>query len=112
MPATARFSYQPCMARACEALRAGTPVVCRTTEEIRRTKRTLAGDLIVGERIVRMLHDDDADGFGASERLGELGRALEKAARFAICTSLRLYEAVPGVAVKTHYVFAALRKAV
>jgi len=45
---------------------------------VRRAEKALAGGSIVGARIVRVIHDDDADEFGAPEYLGELGRVPEE----------------------------------
>jgi len=80
MPATAQIIYQPYVTGARGTLRPGTPIVCRTAEEgVRRAEKALAGGSIVGARIVRVIHDDDADEFGAPEYLGELGRVPEEA---------------------------------
>jgi len=80
MPATAQIIYQPYMTGARGALKPGSPVVCRTAEEgVRRAEKALAGGSIVGARIVRVLHDTDADEFGLPEYLSELGRVPEEA---------------------------------
>ncbi len=80
MPATAQIIYQPYVAGARGALKPGIPVVCRTAEEgLRRAEKALAGGSIVGARVVRVFHDDDADEFGVPEYLGELGQVPEEA---------------------------------
>lgn len=79
MPATAQIIYQPYLAGARGALKAGIPVVCRTPEEgMRRAERALAGGSILGARVVRVFHDDAADEFGAPEYLGEYGRVPDE----------------------------------
>ena len=80
MAATAQIIYQPYLAGPRGALKAGTPMACRTPEEgIRRAERALAGGSIVGARVVRVFHDDAADEFGAPEYLGEFGQVPEEA---------------------------------
>ncbi len=80
MPATAQIIYQPYLAGARGRLQPGAPIVCRTAEEgTRRAERALAGGSIAGARIVRVLHDGDADEFGDPEYLGEFGRVPEEA---------------------------------
>ena len=80
MPATAQIIYQPYMTGARGTLKPGMPVACRTAEEgIRRAENALAGGSIVGARIVRVLHDNDADEFGDPEYLTELGRVPDQA---------------------------------
>lgn len=80
MPATAQIIYQPYVAGPRGALKAGTPMACRTPEEgIRRAERALAGGSILGARVVRVFHDDAADEFGPPEYLGEFGQVPEEA---------------------------------
>lgn len=80
MPATAQIIYQPYVAGARGALKPGTPVACRTAEDgMRRAEKAMAGGSIVGARIVRVLHDSDADEFGPPEYLGEIGQVPEEA---------------------------------
>jgi tryptophan synthase alpha subunit len=80
MPAAAQIIYQPYVTGARGALKPGIAVVCRTAEEgVRRAEKALAGGSIVGARIVRVLHDNDADEFGLPEYLSELGQVPEEA---------------------------------
>ncbi len=80
MPATAQIIYQPYVAGARGALKPGTPIVCRTAEEgARRAEKALAGGLIIGARVVRVLHDSATDEFGDPEYLGEFGQVPEEA---------------------------------
>lgn len=79
MPATAQIIYQPYVTGARGALKPGIPVACRTAEEgLRRAEKALAGGSIVGARIVRVLHDADADEFGLPEYLNEIGRVPDE----------------------------------
>ena len=79
MPATAQIIYQPYVNGARGALKAGVAVSCRTAEEgIRRAERALAGGSIVGARVVRVLHDAEADEFGAPEYLSQIGRVPDE----------------------------------
>ena len=80
MPFTAQIIYQPYLAGVRGALKPGIPVVCRTADEgLRRAERAFAGGMILGARVVRVLHDDEADEFGAPEYLGEFGRVPDEA---------------------------------
>ena len=64
--ADSQIIYQPYVAGARGALKAGTPVVCRTADEgLRRAERALAGGSILGAQVVRMVHDA---GFTTVER--------------------------------------------
>ena len=45
---------------------------------MRRAEKALAGGSILGARIVRMHHDDDAEEFGAPEYLGEVGQVPDE----------------------------------
>lgn len=79
MPATAQIIYQPYIPGARGSLKAGTAIVCRTPEEgTRRAERALAGGSIVGARVVRVLHDAEADEFGPPEYLGTFGQVPEE----------------------------------
>lgn len=79
MPTTAQIIYQPYVAGARGALKAGIPVVCRTPEEgIRRAERALAGGSILGARVVRMHHDAESDEFGPPEYLGAFGQVPDE----------------------------------
>lgn len=79
MPVSAQIVYQPYVAGARGALKPGIPIVCRTAEEgLRRAEKALAGGSILGARIVRMNHDDDAEEFGAPEYLGEVGQVPDE----------------------------------
>ena len=79
MAATAQIVYQPYVTGARGALKPGIPVVCRTADEgLRRAERAMAGGSILGARVVRVLHDSDADEFGPPEYLGEFGRVPEE----------------------------------
>ena len=81
MATTAQIIYQPYVAGARGALKAGIPIVCRTADEgLRRAERALAGGSIVGARVVRVHHDAEADEFGAPEHLGSFGKVPEDAA--------------------------------
>ena len=78
MAFTTQVIYQPYLAGARGALRAGTPVACRTSAEgLRRAERALAGGSILGAQVVRMMHDDRAEEFGEPEYLGTFGRVPE-----------------------------------
>lgn len=80
MPATAQIIYQPYVTGARGALKPGIPIVCRTAEEgVRRAEKALAGGSIVGARVVRVLHDGEADEFGPPEYLGEFGQVPDEA---------------------------------
>ena len=73
--ADSQIIYQPYVAGARGALKAGTPVVCRTADEgLRRAERALAGGSILGAQVVRMVHDAAADEFGEPEHLGSVGQ--------------------------------------
>ncbi len=75
MPSTSQIIYQPYLAGSRGALKAGTAVACRSAEDgLRRAERALENGSILGARIVRMTHDDDAGEFGDPEYLGEVGR--------------------------------------
>ena len=75
MPSSSQIVYQPYIAGARGALKAGTPVSCRSSEAgIPRAERALAGGSILGAQIVRVTHDDDAGEFGEPEFLGRFGR--------------------------------------
>ncbi len=79
MPVSAQIVYQPYVAGARGALKPGIPIICRTPEEgMRRAEKALAGGSILGARIVRMHHDDDAEEFGAPEYLGEVGQVPDE----------------------------------
>ena len=78
MPSSSQVIYQPYIAGARGALKAGTAIACRSPEEgIRRAERALAGGSILGAQVVRVTHDDDAGEFGEPEFLGKLGRVPE-----------------------------------
>ena len=75
MASTTRIIYQPYLAGARGALKAGVAIACRNPEEgIRRAERALGGGSILGAQVVRMTHDDDAGEFGEPEFLATLGR--------------------------------------
>lgn len=79
MADTAQIVYQPYVSGARGALKPGIPVVCRTADEgLRRAERAMAGGSILGARVVRVLHDTDADEFGPPEYLGEFGRVPDE----------------------------------
>ena len=74
MPDT-QIIYQPYVAGPRGALKAGTPVVCRTADEgLRRAERALAGGSILGAQVVRMVHDAAADEMMEPEHLGSVGQ--------------------------------------
>jgi hypothetical protein len=75
MPMTTQIIYQPYHLASHAALRAGTPVACRTPEEgMRRAERALSAGLVAGADVVRVHHDEDADEFGDPEFIGRLGQ--------------------------------------
>ena len=78
MPSTTQVIYQPYVAGARGALKAGVPIACRSAAEgLRRAERALAGGSVLGAQVVRMTHDDDAGEFGEPEFLGTFGRVPE-----------------------------------
>ena len=80
MATTAQIIYQPYLAAPRGALKAGTAIACRThAEGMLRAEKALAQGSIVGARIVRVLHDAEADEFGDPEYLGEVGRVPDEA---------------------------------
>jgi hypothetical protein len=75
MPSRTQIIYQPYVAGARGALKAGVPIACRSAEEgIRRAERAMACGSILGAQVVRVTHDDDAEEFGEPEFLGRVGR--------------------------------------
>lgn len=75
---TSQIIYQPYLPGARGALKAGTPVACRTAEAgLLRAERALAAGSILGAQIVRVSHDDDAGEFAEPEFLGHVGRVPE-----------------------------------
>ena len=78
MPSTTQVIYQPYVAGARGALKAGVPIACRSAAEgLRRAERALAGGSVLGAQVVQMTHDDDAGEFGEPEFLGTFGRVPE-----------------------------------
>ena len=75
MPSSSQVIYQPYIAGARGALKAGVAVACRTPEEgNRRAERALAAGSILGAHVVRLNHDDDSGEMGEPEYLGTFGR--------------------------------------
>lgn len=78
MTLTTQIIYQPYLRGARGALKAGTPVACRTAEAgLLRAERALAAGSILGAQIVRVSHDDDAGEFAEPEFLGRVGEVPE-----------------------------------
>ncbi len=78
MPSTTQVIYQPFIAGARGALKAGIPIACRSADEgLRRAERAMAGGSVLGAQVVRVTHDDDAGEFGEPEYLGTFGRVPE-----------------------------------
>lgn len=78
MAATAQIIYQPYIAGPRGTLKAGMPLTCRTPEEgALRAEKALAGGSILGARVVRVLHDGDADEFDEPEYLSAFGQVPE-----------------------------------
>ena len=84
MAVSAQIVYQPYHAQPYHAgkrgaLKAGSAVACRSFEEgMLRAEKALDGGSIVGARVVRVLHDSEADEFGDPEYLGQVGRVPEE----------------------------------
>ncbi len=78
MGSTSRIIYQPYIAGARGALKAGPPLTCPTLDDgMRRAERALAAGSILGARIVRVTHDDDAEEFAEPDYLAALGQVPE-----------------------------------
>ena len=79
MASTTQIIYQPYLAGTQGALRAGTPVACRSPGEgLRRAERALAVGSILGAQVVRMTHDDAAEEFSDPEYLGTFGQVPDE----------------------------------
>ena len=74
MTTTTQIIYQPYVRGPKGAVKAGPAVACATADVgLLRAERALAAGSIVGARIVRVSHDDDAEEFADPEYLGQVG---------------------------------------
>lgn len=75
MGSSSQIVYKPYVAGARGALKPGPAIACRTAEDgMRRAERALENGSILGARIVRVTHDDDAGEFSDPDYLGAVGR--------------------------------------
>ncbi len=74
MAASERIIYQPYTLGKRGNLTPGKPVPCRNADEaIRRAERAIAGGLVVGAHVVRVLADEEAGDYGEPEFLAAYG---------------------------------------
>ncbi len=80
MGSTTRIIYQPYVAGARGALKAGPPLTCVTLDDgMRRAERAFANGSILGAQIVRVTHDDESEEFADPEYLGAIGQVPDAA---------------------------------
>lgn len=78
MAASERIIYQPYAVGKRGNLTPGKPVPCRNVDEaIRRAERAIAGGLVVGAHVVRVLADEEAGDYGEPEYLAAYGTVPE-----------------------------------
>ena len=74
MAAKERIVFQPYIRGARGAVKPGTPVSCRTTEEaLQRAEKAIASASVVGAHVVRVIADEEAGDYGDPEYLASLG---------------------------------------
>ncbi|NPD66958.1 hypothetical protein HN018_05150 [Lichenicola cladoniae] len=75
MATTTQIIYQPYVKGPRGSLKAGQAIPCASADAgLVRAERALANGSILGARIVRMSHDDDAEMFADPEYLGQVGQ--------------------------------------
>ncbi len=74
MAPSERILYQPYTVGKRGNLIPGKPVSCRNADEaVRRAERAIAGGLVVGAHVVRVLADEEAGDYGDPEFLAAYG---------------------------------------
>lgn len=77
MAASERILYQPYTVGK-RGLTPGKPVPCRNADEaVRRAERAVAGGLVAGAHIVRLLADEEVGDYGEPEYLAAFGTVPE-----------------------------------
>ena len=80
MAVAERIIFQPYFQPKRGGLKAGQPIACRNPDDAhRRAEKAMAGGLIAGGHIVRVMADEEAGDYGEPEFLAILGDVPEPA---------------------------------
>jgi hypothetical protein len=80
MAVAERIIFQPYTEAKRGGIKPGVPVACRSPEDgQRRAEKAMAGGMIIGGHVVRVMADEEAGDYGEPEFLHAYGRVPETA---------------------------------